>query len=353
MKAKTKTGLLVLLVTLSAMALVPPAEADMDITVEFLHAPDGADPRQWTPQPDSIMTGTWKVVAEARATSNLRSFKVAIEAEGESGMGSGAEVVRTYSPTEKSSDRIELPWDTVQLTPYNGVYRLVAYGESQVGGNQSASVTELKINNPPHPPTNVTAEIISGVPTVAWKAPPEPDVTGYRVFRSEEEQPFSRVGKVAGTSFEDSEAPSGVELRYLLVSVRSSPVSSSGVSSAATLPTPAIMVVPPERVGGSMLDEPRPLEAAPQAVARLVLGQRRDLGFEPYLPYDEGEETLAIATEEAQDSGPPDIEFTAIEEAVEGTAYKPIFAASGLILLVGALHLLRFALMLLKVPVRL
>lgn len=338
-----RTLFVVALIFPAASLSVFPAAAAVDASVEFLYG-QGASP--WTPPAGSILRGSWLVVAEARASSSLKSFRVAIESvqDGHT-VEPGGNVVRSYIAGTTSNARIELDWETGKLTRFNGEYRLVATATSQVD-EATISIQQLKVDNYPQTPNGLAAKNTEGVSTLSWKANSEPDILFYRISRSVNGDPFTTVAEVKGVSFEDRQAPRGAELRYKLLAVRASVVNSAGISSGSTSPTPAISL-PASSAGKSQLDATPPTQAQVQASAPTIVSPRRDLGYSPYLPYDEEAlENSESSSEEPSLLGAPDI----FRNATEGTAYKPIYTAAGLILFVAALHILRLALQLFGNP---
>lgn len=316
---------------LSVVVPISPALGAVDASVQFLEAPAAG----------SVLKGSHKVVAEANAASSLKSFAVKIEPleEGHK-IEPGGAVVYSYAPGTTTA-QIEIDWDTTKLTRFNGNYRLIATATSQVD-EATAYVQQLKVDNPPQTPTGLVAKNSSGVPTLSWKANPEPDILLYRVLRSVKGGPFSTLAEVREVTFEDKQAPKGAELRYKVLAVRASPVTSGGIASASTSPTPTLFIVPASQAGKSQLDEAPAPEAQVQASAPTIVGPRRDVGYSPYLPYDESAlQSPQFANDrQALQGGGSEI----LRGATEGTAYKPIYTAAGLILFVAALHLLRLAL---------
>lgn len=341
-----KLSLSAALLAILTTSMLSSVHAGMDVSVSFLHAPSGADPRDYTPPADSVITGTWEVVTDASASSYLKTFQVAIEAE-DAGRKLPAEtsVTRTYSAGDKASDRIRIIWDSSKLTRYNGIYRLTATATSHLGNQETAYVRGLKVNNPPLAPTGVQAEVVDATAVVNWKANAEPDLIGYRVLRSEQGGSFTQIGASSSTSLSDTTAPPRVELRYKVVAVRASPLSSSGVASAASPATSRIVIVPAdERATQSLIEQPHQTEQVGPVEPTVIVGARRDLGYSPILPYsgDPLPVPAQSADEEPAQSQPTVITRT-IDQIVEVGVYKPPFVAAALVLLVVALHLLRLA----------
>lgn len=168
-----------------------------------------------------------------------------------------------------TSGGLSFPWDSSSFA--NGTYQVQVSAEesSYLGLNSasgSASVT-TKVNNAPSAPTGVNAAIGSGgVPVVTWNHNPEPDITGYEIFRSgstaASAASFTTAGNV--TSFTDSGAPTGIPLSYIVVAVRYSPVWSSGITSCGGQ---APCSNPPTSAETTAVTVPTPPTPTPSSVA--------------------------------------------------------------------------------------
>jgi hypothetical protein len=183
-----------------------------------------------------------------------------------------------------SSESVSYTWNTQPTTSANGRYSLVATAtEGGLAGGQATSQISLLVNNAPSAPTGVKAALnpsAGNTPLVTWNANPEPDVTGYEVFRSGSGSTAAAFSTAAGvTSLQDSTAPKGVPVSYVVVAVRSSPVWSTGITScggaapcsnpptanetpAVTPPAPATTTQQPMPSSVATADPPKPVAAA-------------------------------------------------------------------------------------------
>lgn len=135
---------------------------------------------------------------------------------------------------------------------YNGTYdiKATATSTSSDATPKTATVSGVKVNNPPSTPSGVKVTLKDGVPSISWSANPEKDIIGYRVMRSVDGGSFSQVYAGSATSASDSSAPHSKPLSYKVVAVRKSPVDASGIDSTSA-PTSALTVpAPPEPAPG-------------------------------------------------------------------------------------------------------
>lgn len=347
-----KRLLVVTAVALVLLALQPlsPASAVDSVNVQFIYASAGTQSQQeiqkWTPRPDSVIRGEWRVVVDASTNSSLQSFKVEIvpETSGIPALGPQALTSRSFDLGQTSSHRLTLPWDTTTLTPRNASYRIVARATSHVGTSAQSQVVGVIVDNPPAVPTGADAELVGGAPRITWDPNPEADLLHYHVLRSAGTLGFSKIVTLTSTSFSDTGAPKGVSLRYEVIAVRRSLVSKSGIASSASQPTERLVIPRPvtEEDGpppAAQIAPPQPGEV--RAVeGREVVGARRDVGFEPTLPYsddasvpppynfsDDSELTYAGETSAAPQPG------------LQLTVHKPPFVAAALLLIGIAAHL--------------
>jgi fibronectin type 3 domain-containing protein len=85
---------------------------------------------------------------------------------------------------------------------------------------------------PPSPPGGLTAVAGIGTIELAWDRSPEPDVAGYRVFRSTSDAPPESVGQLTrAAAFSDRDVKAGVVYRYSV-----SAVDEKGNTSAPSAP---------------------------------------------------------------------------------------------------------------------
>lgn len=337
------------LACLALFSLLVPASASgsgADVSVQFRFANSGEKPTDYTPPPGSVISDTWRVVADASAASTLSSFSIVITPQSSlpEPLPKGSSISRTYEAGATSTARLILNWNTNTVTRYNGIYRVVATAQSHGGNSETTTVQDLKVDNPPLQPVNVVAALDENVPVVSWAANPEPDLIHYRVYRSYDGGSFSLIATTTGTELRDSNAPKNTSLRYELAAVRKSSVRSAGIVSPLSKPTAPIVVIPPEpAVQQAVIDDSKPIPVE-VVQPKTVMAKQGNLGFAPVLPYDTSD--LPVAAQ-ATESGVPLENETLVTQSlpqiVRSTIYKPPFIAAALLLLVTALHVLRIA----------
>jgi hypothetical protein len=244
---RRKTAAAVLGAALGALSALPALAAeDPDDQPSSSNRTPGISFEAPTPAPGAVLTGVQKVVVKVRADefTVLQALKLSLVSDDPSIPPFVHEVApKGFDGTRDQT--IQLDWNTAQLTPRNGAYKLVAWGKACDFNNcgfdvseSSVSVTGLKVNNAPAAPQGVKAAIQGAAPLVSWVPAPEPDVKRYHVMRTTGGA-AQLVGTTTATSFSDpcSDAlpcPAGANLAYQVVAVRSSPVSANGVLSAAS-----------------------------------------------------------------------------------------------------------------------
>jgi hypothetical protein len=343
--------LLVLAVVVTIGLSIEAAHAGFDVTVEFAHK-SASDPetvqRSATPRPGTALTGLWKVVADARsASSSLRRFSVSIlPSPSESGIPtpSNASINRDYSGI-RSSDQIAFDWDTTRLTPYNGTYRLVGIADS-VGDRHEVTVSDLKVNNPPLAPTGLAVKLVNDVPQLSWNKSPELDLTRYSILRSDDGGDLKEVGSATKAAFQDTKAPKGIQLRYRIVAVRKSPLSTSGISSLPSEPSAALVIST-----GVSITVPTTAAAPAPAPLRAPVREGTHQGFSETLPI-EGLPPAAAGVAEAEEEASPDNAVESFLGApariLQSTVKKLPFIAGAMLMLVTAMHVMRLALRMMR-----
>lgn len=315
--------------------------AGVDVTVSFRHASSGQVPNYYTPTPGSTLTGTWKIIVDATASSTLATFRVAVHPQETIPDGTGSTVShsKSYPAGSANSDTLSVQWDTREMTRYNGIYQIVATATSHGGNSEFSAVTDLKVNNPPSVPQGAATAIERGVPVVTWAANPEPDIIRYEVLRSEGGG-FSPVGTSAGTRFTDSKAPAEAPLRYRVIAVRRSAVTPTGISSPPTRSTDP-MVLPAPEVGWQppMIDTSEPA-VLPTLAVESIRARQGEGGFAALLPYAAPAPVVAEAIEEGPYRVPTG---SSLQAVVTSNVYKPPFIAAALFLVVSAMHTLRLS----------
>lgn len=357
--------LLAVLTIAGVVALFFPAIVSAQISVEVTikHPPDGAgveEARKWTPRPDSVVEGSWRAVAEVRSDSPLASFelKIATETPGIPPLDGSARVARSFPVGDNATfDRLEIVWNTRTLTPYNASYRVIAKAATHIAESDEAQARGIVVDNPPLAPNQVSAELTAprqeekdqqprGVPEVRWSPNSEPDLLHYRVLRSEGSSAFADIATSSGTSFRDLTAPEGESLRYRIVAVRNSLVSSRGIGSSPSLQTATIVI--PKAKDPVQLPKPEPAPVA-EVRGRDIVGPRRDTGFAPTLPYSAQDLELPFGQPQTIEEEQAQQEYfqenaSLATRVLSTSARKPPFIAGALLLLALAVHLGRISL---------
>lgn len=338
----------------------PVTSASGDLSITIHHPPDRApeaQARQCTPTEHAVLRGPWTIKASAKSSfSYLKAFSISIvptdssipvprEATKVGGPYYDPPAALTQPPGQppqdpnaqvRSEDTITFPWDTTSLTKHNGVYQIKISAQSATDSVE-AFVFDLKVDNPPAKPTEVNVVPDGPVAVVSWKRNPEPDVTGYRVLRSVEGEPATRLDTVSGVELRDDTAPQGVALRYQVVAVRKSVVSKEKtILSAASDATPALTI-------GSAVGPA--LSSGRQALLGSRRGGSSGFDFAPALPYETAPPVPAPGTEGEDESASDEMpqEVTDAAQGAEDTRPTSTFdkmryfGTSMLLLAIGVL----------------
>src|SRR5579883_346058 len=124
-------------------------------------------------------------------------------------------------PQAGSCSQQAYTWNTQPTSSPNGKYTLSANAADSglSGGNAPTKSETVLLNNAPSAPTGVTAALnpsAGNTPLVSWKANPEPDISGYEIFRSGSGASAAAFGTGANvTSYQDTTAPQGVAVSYI------------------------------------------------------------------------------------------------------------------------------------------
>lgn len=324
--------------------LAAPASAAIDTTLNFRFADPGSSDA--TPRSGQQISGAWTVVVEAAAQSSLRSLSVALLADpnekpvpAPSGTSSNSE---TYPAGDRHSSSISLSWDTTTMTPYNGVYRLVAHADSQLGEEVSTTVEKIYVVNVASTPTGLAAALNGASVALNWVDNPEGDILQYEVRRSTDGKRYSEIGQSLSSAYTDAKPPKGVPLTYEVLAVRYSPLDPAGVASAPSKKTSAITIPIPAQTKGPTQDlapvRPADAPAAPKVQAPIIT---KNYGsFSSILPY--GAPPPQQFVQDQQDSSTGRV---LAEQRSAGA--QPLrserYIAGAFIMLIAALHLARAA----------
>lgn len=333
-----KTRVLVLLIL--GVSLTPVAKAGVEVGVEFRYAPDNAstsDARNFTPRSNSVLTEVWKVVVDAHASSSLKSFEVAIVSKDPAiPSPTTGRITRGYSVGQSGSDEITMDWDTNVLTPRNGVYEIASSAVSHANNREEVSVTGLKVNNPPAPPTGVKVQVTDYVPALTWNRSTEPDLLHYVVLRSEGGGAFKEIASPDVAKYQDLQAPKETSLVYKISAVRKSPVTPTGVVGFASDPTPVVRMILPAGEATTVTSGVAPSPGK----APIELKHR---GFKKTLPYEGVPARSEVAGNSASSQPAASAFLGAPSRIIQNTVRKLPYLAAGALMFVLALHVLRLA----------
>jgi hypothetical protein len=362
--------------TATAFALAAPATAAANKATITI-TPSGANPLPGSLDPHGIQVQAKATCSDPFCTVDGLSLTIS-GPDGQVGAATG-------SNDSLSSASASYTWDTQPQAKRNGSYTISA--SANEGGTLNlvfkgpfSNSVAVKLNNPPAAPSGVKSAIdpSSNVPVVTWNANPEPDITGYEVFRSGDGAGAAAFSTKA-TSFQDNDAPRGKAVSYVVVAVRNSPVYSGGITSCNTQApcqspptgnaTPAVNVPDAAPLSVATADpasgskaagpvkeavvlspvKPAPI-AAPSLPTKVVqLPAPNVVQFAPLLPYSGKIPEVAVTTTDvpspvqAGDAGRSTLALPGTQPA-GGTPVNAVkYAATAAFLVVAALHITRLA----------
>lgn len=256
---------------------------------------------------------------------------------------------------------------------YNGTYEIkaIATSSNSNADPKVASISGLKVNNPPATPTGVKAAIVDGVPSISWSANPEKDITGYKVLRSVDGGQPSMIYGGTATAAKDTNAPHSSSLTYRVVASRKGAAAGSVLESGASPATSSLTVAaPPEPVApadpgavdpnnptvpGTNIVTGKETPKAPvpatnsnfgKAVAPIVKAGPAGTAFDETLPYSG---VPPEQFESASGSDPEPFDSSLAGEGDGVTVTNPLkFILGGVVLMVAAFFMWRTSRKLLK-----
>jgi hypothetical protein len=294
-------------------------------------------PQNCVPSEGSRITGTQTIRFEVRATSDrpLRQVDLFIESQEEGIPHANANADGQAQPVLSKSypDRNNAPaseiftfgWDSVNLTKYNGSYKLrvvaIAWGVRPDGRDSHVLTSQrrdLRVDNPPKAvaaPRIVakTADTIS----VEWDKATEPDVLSYRLYRATTEKAdkppaynaFKEVASGPENSKRDTVGDDGTYWYTVIVTRRSVVTPQAGISSPPSAISKAAAVTDraeDKKTGPGSTGRVQPRARVVSRLPNLTLPSVNsrappvpDAPFSAFLPYDvpEGGENLPDAQE--------------------------------------------------------
>ena len=177
--------------------------------------------RVTAPASGQAIQGTVTARGEGSATAGVRRIQLFV----------GGSSVATNEPSDvKQKADVEYSWNTTGLS--NGVYpvRVVV---TATGGAEDDHAVEVKVDNPPQMPANVTHAVQGQTVSISWSPNPESDLIGYRI-ESLDDDTWVIVGETSTTHYE-AEVPAG-SYQYRVTALRSSPTMAEGRPSEPTAP---------------------------------------------------------------------------------------------------------------------
>jgi subtilase family serine protease/fibronectin type 3 domain-containing protein len=123
-------------------------------------------------------------------------------------------------------------------------WRARAADSQQAGPWMNTAHFTVLVDVPPAAPSGLRATPGDHRVTLAWNASPEPDVTGYRVYRAATAGgPYELVGATPTPSFLDAGLPNDFTVRYVVTAVDAQfeSVYSAEVAATPTAPPPAVI----------------------------------------------------------------------------------------------------------------
>ena len=173
------------------------------------------------------------VVANATSPDGL-TLSYTFELEAVAADGSVTPVERAEGVAEGSQTTAWTP--TVDLADGSYQWRARASDPHQNGEWSSTAHFSVLVDPPPAAPTGLRAMAGDATVRLEWNASPEPDVTGYRVYRATASGgPYTRVAAVAAPSHLDTGLTNGVTY-YYVVTARDARAESLPSKEAAARP---------------------------------------------------------------------------------------------------------------------
>lgn len=190
--------------------------------------------------------------ASVTSPSNGANVSGTVSVSGKGSSDAGVEKIELYiagllvdsvSPSGiKTSAAVSYSWDTTRelgggAISRNGEYNITVKVRSKSGSTAQSSI-RVYVNNPASTPTGVSASVSDKTITVTWNANPEPDITGYKVFRDGTE-----IATVGGTSFSETLGPGTYS--YAVAALRASPSNGTMQSGTSAAVSATIEAPPP------------------------------------------------------------------------------------------------------------
>lgn len=319
------------------------AAAVDDLTIEIVQAPPTG----------SVLRGddSFPITMRARADSSLKSFSVLIAPAENPRPGMevvGGSTSGSWPTGAKTSETLSLSWNTKNVTPYNGLYRIIATGESHVGGTKTIRLDGYAVDNLPVAVSGIVSEIKGDDPYLNWQANSEIDLISYRVYRAVGSSGYKNIAVTTTTAYADREAPKGVELKYYVTAARRSVVSKEGWVESLPSKVTSFFIPLPQSNAQPTVSAPQEAPAAPP-VPRVEARPGSTIvhnGFGELLPYgtfdgSQPEVQAPLSEQEGPAIFQPRLQSSGA--AALPQVYKPPFFAAALLMIAAAAHIGRLA----------
>ncbi|MEA2516860.1 MAG: hypothetical protein QOG16_698 [Actinomycetota bacterium] len=194
-------------------------------------AQTGATAKVTAPGDGAVIVGSQTVSGSGSSTAGVKSVKLFIEGE----------LVASKEPSDlRQNVDVSYGWATSSLR--NGWYQL-RVDVAANGGASDSSHINVKVDNAPQPPSNLTSSVKGQTVSLSWSPNPEADITGYRVEVSAGGAEWTSVTQTQGTDYAAEVAPGSYE--YRVVALRSSPTMDGGRPSDPSSPVSLSVAAPP------------------------------------------------------------------------------------------------------------
>ena len=198
-------------------------------------AQTGASAKVTSPGDGAIVVGSVTTSATGTASTGVKSIKLFIEGS----------LVASKEPSDLRTDvDISHGWNTGSIR--NGWYQIRVEVVANSGATASSHLN-VRVDNAPSTPTNLTSSVKEQTISLSWSPNPEPDIQAYRVEVADGDS-WTKVTETRGTSYAAEVAPGTYQFR--VVALRSSPTMPEGRPSDPTAPVSLTVDAPPVASSG-------------------------------------------------------------------------------------------------------
>lgn len=184
----------------------------------------------------AVLQGTVTIKAHGSTVTAIRRLELSVD---------GFVVAWTEPEDLRQNATVQYQWNTARSLASsqpsrNGEHSIKATVSARGGGSDTSSIKVLT-NNPPTPPSGLSASSKNGTISLTWNPNPEPDIFAYRIQR-DAGAGFEQIAETQQPNFTE-QMPAG-SYAYRIVAMRSSPTSSGGIASAPSDSVSAAVVPP-------------------------------------------------------------------------------------------------------------